>query len=260
MKNYNTIILEPNPPILTVKLNRPLKANAISNEMISELYDLCSQLRYETQIKFIVLAGEGKHFSGGADLRELDSDIAGGQLSPAKARLNQIDGHDLMQKIENLEQITIAAINGSIYGAGLALALGCDFRIMAQGAIACIPEVARGFFFTWGSTPRLVSFVGPAKAKELIMLAEVIDANEALRIGLVNKVVPKEQLSEAVAKMIQKLDSSPFLPIRLTKKIVNATMATPFGNIFLYEPELLEQSFLSEEPQKEIKRYVDGKK
>ena len=106
-----------------------------------------------------------------------------------------------------------------MYGAGLALALGCDFRIMVQEATVCIPEVTRGLFFTWGSTPRLVSIVGAAKAKELIMLAEVVDANEALRIGLVNKVVPKDQLSETVMRLIQKLDSSPFLPIRLTKKL-----------------------------------------
>lgn len=260
MKNYNTLLLDPNPPILMVKLHRPLKANAINHEMISELSDLSSQLRYEIQFKFIVFSGEGKTFSSGADLGELDSEIASGLLLQ-KARLTHgIDGHDCMQKIENLEQITIAAINGPMYGAGLALALGCDFRIMAQEASVCLPEVTRGLFFTWGSTPRLVSIVGAAKAKELIMLAEVVDANEALRIGLVNKVVPKDQLSETVMRLIQQLDSSPFFPIRLTKKIVNAATAAPFGNLSLYEPELLEQSLVSEETQKEIKRYIDSKK
>ena len=112
MKNYNTLLLEPNPPILAVKLNRPLKANAINNEMISELSDLSSQLRYETQFKFIVFSGEGKTFSGGADLGELDSEIASGMLSQKARLIHGIDGNDCMQKIENLEQITIAAING----------------------------------------------------------------------------------------------------------------------------------------------------
>lgn len=260
MKTYNTLILEQNPPVLTIKLNRPAKANAISGEMMQELYDLSSQLRYETQYKFIVLSGEGRYFSSGADLGEIVTDIASGKLTPAQARLNQIDGHDLMQKFESLEQITIAAINGPIYGGGLALALGCDFRVMAQEATICIPEVARGLFFSWGSTPRLVSIVGAAKAKELIMLAEVIDSSEALRIGLVNKVVPNDQLSGAVSGMLKKLDSSPFLPIRLTKKIVNAVAAAPVGNVLLYEPELLEQSFLAEESQKEIRRFLDSKK
>jgi len=260
MNNYQTLQVDSSKPVLKVALNRPDKGNAVNNLMLEELKDVLTGLRYDTEYRFVIFTGQGKHFTVGADLGEVLSEFVSGNLTPDKARLAQMDGHELMQKLEGLEQITIAAINGPAYGAGLALTLGCDFRVMAQEASLCVPEVARGIFFTWGSTPRLVNTVGAAKAKELIMLCEVVDADQALKMGLVTRVSPASELSNSVNQLVEKLKSGPFLPIRLTKKIVNAASATAFGNIFMYEPELLEQSFLAGAPQENIKMFIESRK
>nr|WP_304216145.1 enoyl-CoA hydratase/isomerase family protein [Fredinandcohnia onubensis] len=260
MKNYETLIIESNEPVLTVILNRPQKANAMSKQMIEELMDVLIQLRYEERYKYVVFTGSGKYFTGGADLSEFLTDIESGTFTPSANRLLQMYGQEFMQKIENLEQITITAINGPMYGAGVALALCCDFRIMAENSIICVPEAERGTFFTWGSTPRLVSIVGPAKAKELIMLCNPVTAMEAQRIGFANQVVADEALIDSVQLMIASMERSPFLPLRLTKKIVNAAAAPTFGNILPYEPELMEQVSMSGDFQNGINQFLKSKK
>ncbi|OLO38935.1 hypothetical protein BTR23_10335 [Alkalihalophilus pseudofirmus] len=257
MKQYSTLLVEKKDKTLMVQLNRPEKANAISTEMMEELLDVISELRYNSEIQYVVFTGAGKHFSGGADLSKLVRQYEAGEFTPSAARLNQMLGHEIMNKLEELEQVTIVAINGTCIGGGLALALACDFRIMTEEAIISIPEVARGIFFTWGSTPRLINIVGVAKAKELIMLCDPIEADEALRMNLVTKVVPKNMLLEEVNKIIGKLDSSPFMPIRMTKKIANAASIGVMRNVMNYDTELFEQSILSGEPITEMKKFVN---
>ncbi|MFJ8234214.1 enoyl-CoA hydratase/isomerase family protein [Ureibacillus sp. NPDC094379] len=256
MKTYNTIFVERNKPVLKITLNRPHKANAMNAEMNRELDDIISEVRKDLDYKFIVFTGNGKVFSAGADMNEFSSIDA---QSESFIREDQVTRHEMLRKFDALDQITIAAINGPMYGAGFALAMVCDFRIMAETATACLPEVERGLFFSGGGTPRLVNLIGPAKAKELIMLCDVIDAEESLRIGLVNKVVPLDELNYATDELVAKLNKHPFSPIRLTKKIVNA--ATPrFENLLFYEPELQEHMMIFGEARKEIDRFVEMKK
>lgn len=259
MKDYQTISVEWRKPILSVTFNRPDKANAMNKQMNEELDDIITEVRKDTGYKFIVFTGNGKTFSAGADMNEVLQGIESNSFSSSFIREDQITRHEFLRKFDALDQITIAAINGPMYGAGLALAMVCDFRIMADNATACLPEVERGLFFSGGGTPRLVNLIGPAKAKEFIMLCEVIDASEALKIGLVNKVVPLQELTAATEELIGKLSRSPFSPIRLTKKIVNA--ATPrFENLLFYEPELQEQMMLYGEAREEIDKFVSSKK
>ncbi len=258
MKEYKSLLLEADKPVLKIILNRPAKANAVNKEMISELMDLFTRLRYETEYHFIVITGQGKFFSAGADIPEAIREIERGQMMDDQIRTYQLDGHELMHKIENLEQITICAINGYMVGGGLALAMACDFRIMDAEAKLSIPEAELGLFFTWGSTPRLTKLVGGSKAKELIMLCNEIGAEEALRIGLVDKVTPSGQLHTTVEEMLLKLKKRPFLPIRLTKKIINSIEATANGNIAIFEPELHEHSHLTGIPQECMRTMVNN--
>lgn len=259
MKNYQTISVEWKKPVLKVTFNRADKANAMNKQMNEELNDIITEVRKDTDYKFIVFTGNGKTFSAGADMNEVLQGIESNSFSSSFIREDQITRHEFLRKFDALDQITIAAINGPMYGAGLALAMVCDFRIMADNATACLPEVERGLFFSGGGTPRLVNLIGPAKAKEFIMLCEAIDASEALKIGLVNKVVPLQELTDATEELIGKLSRSPFSPIRLTKKIVNA--ATPrFENLLFYEPELQEHMMLYGEARKEIDKFVSSKK
>lgn len=260
LPSFETLLVERDNHALTITLNRPEKANAISPKMMEELLEIISDLRYNSEIKFVVFKGAGKHFSGGADLTQLMEKYDEGNLTPADARHNQLFGHELIGKLEELEQVTIAAIDGACVGGGLALALACDFRIVTEQSYISIPEVERGTFFAWGSTPRLIDTVGTVKAKELIILCEPIEAEEALRINLVTKVVQNDELHLEVDKIIQKLDASPFLPIRLTKKIAFAAGVASMKNLMVYDTEMFEQSILSGEPIEEMKKFVNRKR
>ena len=254
MKKYKNLLLETNGPVLKVILNRASKGNAVNKETSTELMDLFTQLRYEPDIHFVVITGQGRFFTTGQDMPEL---FEGPKALP-EVRAYQLDGNELTRKLQDLEQITIAAINGPMIGGGLALAIACDFRVMDSEAWTSLPEAQMGYFFTWGSTPRLVSLVGASKAKELIMLCDRIDANEAFRIGLVDKVAPSGQVDAVVEEMLTKLKSSPFLPIRLTKKIVNSLETTAVGNITVFEPELHQGANLTGIPQEGMQKLIDG--
>ena len=255
MKNYETLLIERMKPVLKISFNRPDKANAMNDQMMDEIDQIISELRNNSEYKFVIFTGNGRVFSGGADMKEVMSKIESNGKSPLWIRNDQLKRQEFMRKFDALDQVTIAMINGPMYGAGFALAMVCDFRIMAESATACLPEVERGLFFSGGGTPRLVNLIGPAKAKELIMTGDVIYSEEALRIGLVNKVVPDNELSNAVEDLIRKLNKSPFSPIRLTKKIVNATTLL-FDNLLMYEPELQEQVLMHGEAREEINKYI----
>lgn len=260
MKQFNTLLTEKRDHTLIVTLNRPSKANAMNSEMIDELLEVVSELRYDEDTRYVVFTGAGKYFTGGADLFEMVEQYNEGKFTPTAARLNQSKGHELMNKLEELEQVTFSAINGYCVGGGLALSLACDFRVMTESSMISIPEVEKGIFFTWGSTPRLVNTVGAAKAKELIMFCEPVSSKEALQMNLVTKVVPDAELMKYVETMIEKLDSSPFLPIRITKKIVNAASIGVMKNVMIYDTELFEQSVISGEPLEEMKKFVNEKR
>lgn len=136
-----------------------------------------------------------------------------------------------MNAVERVEQVTIAAINGVAVGGGIAIALACDLRIAAESARFRIPEVNLGVPLSWGTIPRLVRLVGPAKAKELIMACDWVDANEALAVGLLNKVVPLDKLMECAQEMAEKiatkspsfLKDSPILRITLYEHYITTS-------------------------------------
>lgn len=239
MNNYEAIQVTENGPVLTVGMNRPAKANAMNDQMSREIVEVLQRIRERSDLKYVVFTGNGQFFSGGADMNEAAENL-GQAADPATfMRIDQAGRQDFMKLLDETSQITIAAINGPMYGAAFAMAMACDFRIMADVATACLPETQRGMFFTAGCTPRLVHLVGSAKAKELIMLGEPIDAEEALRIGLVSRVVKEESLFEEVERIITLLDKSPMPALQVTKKLINSMIPTG-GSILSVESELLE--------------------
>ena len=240
---YETLLVDRVDNIATVTLNRPAKLNAVNERMIGELIQLFTELRDDTITRFVIFTGAKRAFSAGADLKTLEF-----MSKDLKAiRMGQLLGHDLMRTLENLEQITIAAVNGPAMGAGLALAMACDFRIASKDAFFTIPEAAIGILFIWGCIPRLVRLIGPAKAKELIMTADSVDAKEALAIGLVSKVVPPDQLIQVAHELARKISSRAPLAVRMAKKIVNATSPANLGDLYLCEPEIVERLCFSQD-------------
>lgn len=247
--DYEAIIVDRSEPVVNITFNRPKKLNAMDNVLISELLHIFGELRLDTTIRYITFTGAGRAFSSGADISG-----RGGQAPPdpsdyyTNARFAQYQGHDFMRLLENLDQITISAINGYALGAGLCIPIACDFRIASEKAIFGIPETGIGIFYTWGATPRLTSLIGPAWAKEIIITNDHYDSQKALAVGLVHKVVPHENLMDAVRELIEKIESKGRLATRMAKKIINAAAAPNIGDLYICEPEMVERLYLSSEP------------
>lgn len=235
MEPFKTLKIEQLDETLIVTLNRP-PLNLFNYQLIEDLISLWQSLRLNTSVRFIVINSAGDHFSAGADL----NDIPAEGFTAEVARKGQLAGHEMMRSLENLDQVTIAALNGVVVGAGMAIAMACDFRIMAEDSFFSVPETAIGTYFTWGCTPRLVRMVGASKAMEIIMTCDPINADDAYRLGLANKLAPKDSLLKITHQFVDKIASKSPTCIRMTKKIALGAAMEGFGNMFISEPELMQ--------------------
>ena len=253
---YETLELETADEVATVSLNRP-PLNLFSPKMVAELIDVWHSFRNNRKVRFVILAAKGENFSGGADLKEIKKLFHGQQLIPENARYQQLAGHELMRSLESLEQVTVAALQGAVIGAGMAVAMACDFRIMAEDSYFSVPESTVGVYFTWGCTPRLVRLVGASRAMEIIMTCDRIPAPEAYRIGLANKVAPKNRLMDATREWVAKIASRSPTAVRITKKIALGASMQGFGNMFICEPELMQGLAFTGETQEGIEAFLE---
>jgi len=206
--------------IATVTLNRPDKRNSLSDPMLTELGAAFAALRDDASTRVVIVTGAPPVFCAGADA-ELKSSMSPEERRQAFAR-RKSQFRRLFERtntlLENLEQTTIAAINGHAVGGGWGLTLACDFRIAAAEAQLWIPGV--------GSTTRFVRLVGPARAKEIILECRRYTAEEARQWGLVHRVVPGHELAKAVREYAEKLASKPFRPLAEMKARINAIART----------------------------------
>ena len=246
---YESIGIEKEASTTTVTLNRPEKLNAMNTLMIEEITRLLAELRKDMSTRFVILTGAGKSFSSGVDMEPRSTAPPDAiQAMSREQRLVQIEAHDMIRRYLNLEQVTIAAVNGYCLGAGLVFATESDFIIAAESALLGIPEANVGVFYTWGSCARLSRLVGPMWAKRMVMTGENITAQQALQIGLVNQVVPDNRLMDATREFIARIASKSPLAVRLNKKLVNAYTAAGQGDLYLVEPELVERIHASGDP------------
>jgi enoyl-CoA hydratase len=255
---FETLQIERDGEVMTVTLNRPQKLNAVNDTMLKELTDLCTSLRDDTSTRFVIITGAGDAFSSGADLSSALENAEGkAELPYETARLQQLRGHEMMQRLEKLEQVTIAAINGLCLGAGFAIALACDFRIVAETAVFGLPETRVGVFFTWGCTSRLTKLIGASRAKELIMTCDEVLPREALMWGLANRLAAPPNLLTAARAFADRIALHGPLAIRMTKKLVDAASLQGIGDTWLCEPELVERAFLSNEPLEGFNAFLE---
>jgi len=199
--------------IALITLNRPDSLNALSFELLRELDSLLEEIRNDQTIRVVVITGAGRAFSVGADLREAE------KLDEAGVKEYIGFGQKLFDKIENFDKPVIAAINGFCLGGGLELALACDIRIASEEARIGSPEVGVGLIPAWGGCVRLAKAIGKGKAMELILTGGQIDAKEAERIGLVNKVVPADELTSTVMWTAGTIATKAPIAVKLAKKI-----------------------------------------
>ncbi len=181
------LLIEKDPPLVWLKLNRPNTANSLNTELLEALLAACNKIAIDKSIRLVAIIGAGnKVFCAGADLTERKN-MTDGQV---------IDYHLLIQKtmqaIESLPQPVIAAINGSAYGGGTELALACDLRVMVKNASLRLPEVKLGIIPGAGGTQRLPRLIGKSKAKEMIFTGSPLTAQEGFQYGLINKIVSEE--------------------------------------------------------------------
>lgn len=257
---YQCLKTEIKERVMTLTFNRPEKLNPINELVLKELENAFLKIREEPGIRVVVITGSGRAFSVGADFEHLSGIVGAKTQTGSDVRQNSRLGQRVMQTLENLEQITIAAINGFAVGGGLALALACDFRLAAQEARFWIPEVDLGVPLTWGTIPRLIRLIGPSKAKELIITCDRFGAEEALALGLVNKVVPLEELDTATKEMAHKIARKAPLPVSFTKATVNAVLSGALGQVTFCDPEFFKLSADSADMPRALEEFFTKEK
>ena len=189
-----------------ITLNRPEVNNAINTELALAMADVCSKINRDQDIRVVTITGAGEAFSVGTD-----------RSSPPE----KIELLSVATEVSKLNCPVIAAINGDALGQGLELALACDLRIAAETANLGLPDIASGIIPSDGGTQRLPRLVGRARAMEMILLGELLDAREAYRIGLVNKVVQPEELLPVVNDMAQRMAANAPVALRYAKEAIN---------------------------------------
>lgn len=213
---YENITREDDGGIAVVTVNRPSKLNALNDQTIGELQHVVDAIRDDESVRAVIFTGHGeKAFVAGADIGEL------AVQTPLTARPLAMKGQRLMDSIESLPKPAVAAVNGFALGGGCELAIACHFRTASENAVIGLPEVTLGIIPGYGGTQRLPRIVGKGRALELILTAQPVDAAEAHRIGLVNKVFPLDELMAATKKLVGKMIRSGPVALQMAIDAVN---------------------------------------
>ena len=217
MTSYSTLLVETTDNILVLRLNRPDALNALNSQMFDELKSFFANDYKAYAFGSVIITGTGeKAFAAGADIKELNG------LKSADAERLSAKGQSIFKLIEEFHAPVIAAVNGFSLGGGCELAMACHFRIASTKAKFGQPEVNLGIIPGYGGTQRLVQLVGKGKAMELLMTGEMVGAEEALRLGLVNYVVEPEQLLDKAKELATKINTKGPLAIKGVIRCVNA--------------------------------------
>jgi len=202
--------------VATIELYRPQKKNSLNGEMRGELEECLKELARDRNTRVVIVTGGEEIFCAGADIAELQE-----STSAESTYKHGREFQFLFDQVEALPQPVIAAVSGYALGGGCELALACDFRIASQTAKFGLPEIKIGAFPGGGGTQRLPRLIGASKAKEMIFTGDPIGADEALSLGLVMKVVPKERLMEEALSFAAKLAAMPRLAMEASKMLIN---------------------------------------
>jgi enoyl-CoA hydratase/3-hydroxyacyl-CoA dehydrogenase len=254
-KAYETIKIEREENTLWIILNRAHRLNAFNDVLIEELGDMLNTAENDPSVKCVVVTGDGdRAFSAGADVTMFP------KATPVKAEEFSRAGQKTFGKIEEMSKPVIAAINGFALGGGLELALACDFRIAAEHAELGSPEIQLGLIPGWGGTQRLVRTVGFPKAKEMVMLGTRLKADEALKAGLVNKVVHFDKLKDEVRELAKKLAAGPPVAMKYAKEAVNFGAQVPLEVGLRLESALMGLSFSTDDLKEGVEAMMAKRK
>lgn len=217
---WRTVRVTRRDAVVEVALHRPEARNALDSTLMDELTEVARLLRLRPDVQAVILAGGERYFSAGADLKSAGERSAAPTL--LESRRAVMRGPDLCRAWEEIEAVTICAIEGYCIGGGCALAVACDFRIMGRSAYMRLPEVPLGMNMSWRTLPRLVTLVGPARAKRFVMFGEAADAQACESWGMCDEVAPDGEALAAARRWAQKVARLPPLPVRMTKEAITA--------------------------------------
>lgn len=209
-------------PIAVVTFDRKRNLNAFDGQLILELTDVARSFHDDLETRAVVLTGNKNYFSAGADLEDLSS-RNDPEISELEKRHTFFRGVRLCEAWEAMPQITIAAMERLAVGAGVALPLACDWRVMGESCFLYVPEVKIGLNLQWGALPRLVNLVGPARAKRICILCEKMDAKTALDWGLIEEIAADGEAAAKAMELAQAAAEMPAIATRMIKEAVNVT-------------------------------------
>ncbi len=243
---FSDIIYEKNEKVAIIKLNRPQVLNAVRDSLWREIEQAVADVKEDETTRVLIFTGEGRAFSVGTDIKEMGQ-LLEGSVNLFELRESVIRMQRVTKTLIEMPKPTIAAVNGYALGAGAELAILCDIRIASEKAKIGFPEVKVGLFETNGVTHILPRLVGLGKAKELMMSGEFIDAGEARRIGLVERVVPHEELMTEAIALAAKIASNAPVSVSLVKAALNKGAQSDLDTALVYETESLMACVMTED-------------
>jgi 2-(1,2-epoxy-1,2-dihydrophenyl)acetyl-CoA isomerase len=251
---YQFLQLEKQNAAGILRFNRPERLNAFDGVMVQEVPVALRELLEDESVRVVIITGNGKGFCAGADVNFLMELAAAKDIDRGKVLVST--GSEIIEMIHAAEKPVIAAINGPAAGGGAGIALACDVRIMAQSASLGFTFIRIGLHPDLGCTYFLPRLVGPAKAAELLMTGEMISADEALRLGMANHVVPDNELMPAALKLAEAIAEKSPLALRLMKKGLHQTFEQPLDAMLKYEIYAQSLCFESQEAAEAIQKFL----
>ncbi len=248
---YKNINYQVKDSIGTIKINRPEAMNSLNYETLEELSMVFQEIANDTDVRSIIVTGEGKAFVAGADIAAMS------KMSAAEGREMMKKGHQLMNFMEAIEKPIIAAVNGFALGGGCELALACDFRIASERAKFGQPEVNLGIIPGFGGTQRLPRLVGKSRGKLMIMTGDMVGAKEAMEIGLCDKVVTPEELITEAEALAKKIMSKAPLAIGVAKTVINIGYDLDMKSATALEMEGFTGPFASDDKKEGMEAFLN---
>jgi enoyl-CoA hydratase/carnithine racemase len=251
--DFSTIAVELDGAVGRLWLDRPEKLNPLSTQTLAEIVAAAEWFDARPEVRVVVIGGRGRAFSAGADMA-----MFGQQPDVMASRRTADAGRRMADAVEAMEAVTIARLHGHCVGGGVVLTSACDLRVAAAGTRFSIPEIDLGVPLTWGGIPRLVRDIGPVATKELVMTCRPFDADEALGLGFVNRVVPADRLDAEVDALAAQVAGKAGFPVRATKRYVDAVTAATVGRDRTWlDADALLTASRDPECQAALIRYVD---
>lgn len=251
----NTVLLEVKEQIGYITINRPEALNALSSQVLSDLDKVLDKIKENDDIRVVIVTGSGeKAFVAGADIKEMD------KMTPTEAFEYMTYANDVFSKLEQLRQPTIAAVNGYALGGGMELALSTDIRLGHEKTLLGFPEVGLGIIPGFAGTQRMPRLIGTSKAKELIFTARHVKAEEAVGLGILNRLVPAENLLEEAENLARSIMKNAPLAVEKAKHVINVGIDLPLQNAIRLETEAEALLFSTEDKVEGMGAFVEKRK